>query len=199
MVAVPAGYEQGAEGHERVRGGSSRSESVRNALAAAPEAEIAVVHDAARPLLTEQLVERCVAAIHAPGVAGAVAAAPVTDTIKEVDDSGRVLRTLDRGTLWAIQTPQVFWADPLRVALDTDAATLAATTDDAGLVEAAGGTIAIVEGPRENLKITTPLDLRVAQLLLKARGRTSPGSDSQADGGCSPSGRSTARPARADA
>ncbi len=199
VVAVPEGYEQDADGHERVVGGGSRSESVRNALAAAPEAEIAVVHDAARPLLTEELVERCVAAIHAPGVAGAVAAAPVTDTIKQADDAGRVLRTLDRGTLWAIQTPQVFWVDPLRAALDTDAATLAAATDDAGLVEAAGGTVAIVEGPRENLKVTTPLDLRVAQLLLKARGRTSPGSDSQVDGGCSPSGPSTPRPARADA
>ena len=193
VVAVPEGYEQGAEGHERVVGGASRSESVRNALAAAPEAEIAVVHDAARPLLTEELVERCVAAIHAPGVAGAVAAAPVTDTIKEADGEGRVLRTLDRGTLWSIQTPQVFWADPLRAALDADSATLAAATDDAGLVEAAGGTVAIVEAPRENLKVTTPLDLRVAQLLLKARGRTSPGSGSQADGGCSSSGPRTAR------
>lgn len=197
MVAVPEGYEQDADGHERVVGGGSRSESVRNALAAAPDAEIAVVHDAARPLLTEELVESCIAAIHAPGVAGAVAAAPVTDTIKEADEAGRVLRTLDRGALWAIQTPQAFWADPLRAALDVDAATLAAATDDAGLVEVAGGTVAIVEAPRENLKVTTPLDLRVAQLLLKARGRTSPGSGSQADGGWSPSGPHTA--ARADA
>lgn len=175
VVAAPAGYEhptghgQGAEGHERVAGGASRSESVRNALAAAPEAEIAVVHDAARPLLTAELVERCIAAIHAPGVTGAVAAAPVTDTIKEADGSGRVLRTLDRGALWSIQTPQVFWAGPLRAALDTDAATLAAATDDAGLVEADGGTVAIVEAPRENLKVTTLLDLRLAELLLGRR------------------------------
>ena len=169
MVAVPAGHEQEAEGSERVRGGASRSESVRNALAAAPEAEIAVVHDAARPLVTAELVERCVAAIHAPGVTGAVAAVPVTDTVKEADGSGRVLRTLDRGALWSIQTPQVFWAEPLRAALDTDAATLAAATDDAGLVEAAGGTVAIVEAPRENLKVTTALDLRVAELSLGVR------------------------------
>ena len=169
VVAVPAGYEQAAEGAERVVGGASRSESVRNALAAAPEAEIAVVHDAARPLVTAELVERCVAAIHAPGVTGAVAAAPVTDTIKEADGSGRVLRTLDRGALWSIQTPQVFWAEPLRAALDADAATLAAASDDAGLVEVAGGTVAIVEAPRENLKVTTPLDLRVAEMLLAER------------------------------
>jgi len=170
VVAVPEGYEQqGEDGHERVRGGASRSQSVRNALDAAPEAEIAVVHDAARPLLTADLVERCIAAIHAPGVTGAVAAAPVTDTIKEADGSGRVLRTLDRGSLWSIQTPQVFWAAPLRAALATDAATLAAATDDAGLVEAAGGTVAIVEAPRENLKVTTALDLRLAELLLSRR------------------------------
>jgi 2-C-methyl-D-erythritol 4-phosphate cytidylyltransferase len=169
VVAVPAGHEQESENHERVVGGASRSASVRNALAAAPEAEIAVVHDAARPLVTAELVERCVAAIHAPGVAGAVAAAPVTDTIKEADGSGRVLRTLDRATLWSIQTPQVFWAEPLRAALADDEEALTAATDDAGLVEAAGGTVAIVEAPRENLKVTTALDLRLAELLLSRR------------------------------
>jgi 2-C-methyl-D-erythritol 4-phosphate cytidylyltransferase len=170
VVAVPEGHEHaGGPGHERVAGGPSRSESVRNALAAAPEAEIAVVHDAARPLVTRELVERCVAAIHAPGVTGAIAATPVTDTVKEADSSGRVLRTLDRGALWAVQTPQVFWADALRSALDADADVLAAATDDAGLVEGAGGTVAIVEAPRENLKVTTALDLRLAELLLEAR------------------------------
>jgi 2-C-methyl-D-erythritol 4-phosphate cytidylyltransferase len=170
VVAVPTGYAgTEAEGQERVAGGPSRSESVRNALEAAPEAKIAVVHDAARPLVTAELVERCVAAIHAPGVDGAVAAAPVTDTIKEADPSGRILRTLDRGTLWAVQTPQVFWADALRRALDTDERTLAEATDDAGLVEAAGGTVAIVEAPRENIKVTTPLDLGLAETLLGRR------------------------------
>ncbi len=170
VVAVPDGYADAeAEGHERVVGGRSRSESVRNALSAAPEADIAVVHDAARPLVTAELVERCVAAIHAPGVDGAVAAAPVTDTIKEADASGRVLRTLDRGTLWAVQTPQVFWADVLRGALDADAKMLAEATDDAGLVEAGGGTVAIVEAPRENIKVTTPLDLGLAGTLLGRR------------------------------
>lgn len=169
IAVVPAGYEEELEGHETVVGGASRSESVRKGLAAAPDAEIAVVHDAARPLVTAELVERCVAAIHAPGVDGAVAAAPVADTIKEADGSGRVLQTLDRGALWAIQTPQVFWAEALRRALDVDAATLAAATDDAGLVEAAGGTVAIVESPHENPKVTTPLDLRVAETLLERR------------------------------
>jgi 2-C-methyl-D-erythritol 4-phosphate cytidylyltransferase len=170
VAAVPAGYEQEAgSGPERVVGGASRSASVRNALAAVPEAEVAVVHDAARPLLTAELVERCVAAIHAPGVTGAVAAAPVVDTIKEADGVGRVLRTLDRGSLWSIQTPQVFWAAPLRAALDAGEDALAAATDDAGLVEAAGGTVAIVEAPRDNLKVTTRLDLALAELLLSRR------------------------------
>lgn len=170
VVAVPAGYEErGDGGHERVAGGASRSESVRNALATVPDAEIAVVHDAARPLLTRELVDRCVAAIHAPGVDGAVAAAPVTDTVKEADEAGRVLRTLDRGRLWAVQTPQVFWASALRAVFEADAAVLAAATDDAGLVEQAGGTIAIVEAPAANLKVTTPLDLRLAEALIAER------------------------------
>ena len=170
IAAVPAGLEDDeAEGHERVAGGASRSESVRNALDAAPDAEIAVVHDAARPLVTVGLVERCIAAIHAPGVDGAVAAAPVADTIKEADASGRVLQTLDRGALWAIQTPQVFWAPKLREALAVDASALAGATDDAGLVERAGGTVAIVEAPAENLKVTTAMDLRLAELLLERR------------------------------
>jgi 2-C-methyl-D-erythritol 4-phosphate cytidylyltransferase len=170
VVAVPQGHEvERGVGYETVTGGRSRSQSVRNALATAPDAEIAVVHDAARPLVTRELVERCVGAIYAPGVDGAIAAAPVTDTVKEADGAGRVLRTLDRSSLWAVQTPQVFWAAKLREALDADDTVLDAATDDAGLVEAAGGTVAIVEAPRENLKVTTPLDLAVAERLLERR------------------------------
>lgn len=170
MIAVPAEVElDDSHGHTRVVGGASRSESVRNAVAAAPDAEVLVVHDAARPLASVALLERCLAAIHAPGVDGAVAAAPVADTVKEADGFGRVLRTLDRSALWAVQTPQVFWAEALRRALDVDDEALAAATDDAGLVEAAGGTIAIVEAPPENAKVTTALDLRVAEALLGER------------------------------
>jgi 2-C-methyl-D-erythritol 4-phosphate cytidylyltransferase len=170
IAAVPAGFEE-AEGtaYEAVTGGASRSASVRNALAAAPDAEIAVIHDAARPLVSNELVERCIAAIHAPGVDGSIAAAAVTDTVKEADASGRVLQTLDRSRLWAVQTPQVFWADKLRAALDAGEDVLAAATDDAGLVEEAGGTIAIVETPHDNLKVTTLLDLRIVEQLLERR------------------------------
>src|SRR3954447_3069312 len=165
VVAVPAGYE---EGSDRVVGGASRSASVRAALAAAPEATISVVHDAARPLLSRELVERCIAALD-EGFDGAVAAAPVSDTIKEADSGGRVVRTLERSKLWAIQTPQVFRADVLRRALDVPDHVLAAATDDASLVEAAGGSVRVVEAPADNLKVTRPLDLELAEALLRAR------------------------------
>ena len=162
VAAVPAGHEQG---EDRVPGGPSRSASVRNALAAAPEADVFVVHDAARPLVTHELVERCVGALG--GVDGAIAAARVSDTVKEAGADGRVTRTLDRSRLWAIQTPQAFVADALRRALDVDERTLALASDDASLVEAAGGSVRVVEAPRENLKVTRPTDLRLAEALLR--------------------------------
>jgi len=141
---------------------------VRLALAELPGAEIAVIHDAARPLLTRELVEACIAEVRA-GWDGAIAAALVTDTVKEADAAGRVVRTLDRSGLWAIQTPQAFRADALRAALEVDAAALADATDDAVLVEAAGGSVRVVEAPRENLKVTVPFDLRLAEQLLSGR------------------------------
>ena len=147
-----------------VEGGPSRSASVRNALAAAPEARTVVVHDASRPLVTRELVEACLGAL--PGVDGAIAAAPVTDTVKEAYPDGTVARTLDRSRLWAVQTPQVFRADSLRRALDVDDAALAAATDDASLVEAAGGTVRVVEAPPANLKVTTEADLARAEAAL---------------------------------
>jgi len=162
IVAAPEGYD---DGENFVRGGDSRSASVRNALVAAPEAEIAVVHDAARPLVTRDLVERCLAALE-PGVDGAIAAAPMSDTVKEAAADGRVLRTLDRSGLWAIQTPQVFRADVLRRAVERDAAALAAATDDASLVEELGATVRVVEAPPENIKVTRESDLRIVEALL---------------------------------
>jgi 2-C-methyl-D-erythritol 4-phosphate cytidylyltransferase len=165
VVAVPEGYEDGAE---RVRGGASRSASVRAALEAAPEATVVVVQDAARPLLTRELVDRCIAALE-PEWDGAVAAARVSDTVKEVSGELVVARTLDRSRLWAAQTPQVFRADALRRALDVGAATLAAATDDASLVEAAGGSVRLVEAPADNIKVTTPADLALAETLLRER------------------------------
>jgi 2-C-methyl-D-erythritol 4-phosphate cytidylyltransferase len=162
VTAVPEGF---VEAPDRVPGGDSRSASVRNALDVAPEATVVVVHDAARPLVTRDLVERCLAALE-PGVDGAIAAVPMTDTVKEAAPDGRVLRTLDRSSLWAIQTPQVFRADVLRRALERDAAALAAAPDDARLVEELGGTVRVVEAPPENIKVTRESDLRIAEALL---------------------------------
>ena len=163
VVAAPPGYDE-EEG--RVRGGESRSASVKNAVdAVADDAEVFVVHDAARPLVTRELVQRCIDALE-PGVDGAIAAVPMTDTVKEVAADGRVLRTLDRSTLWAVQTPQVFRADILRRALERDAAALAAASDDASLVDDAGGVITVVESFPENLKVTRESDLRIAEALL---------------------------------
>jgi 2-C-methyl-D-erythritol 4-phosphate cytidylyltransferase len=162
VVAVPPGFE---EEPDRVTGGESRSGSVRNALVAAPEATVAVVHDAARPLVTRDLVERCLAALE-PGVDGAIAAARMTDTVKEAAPDGRVLRTLERAALWAVQTPQVFRADVLRRALARDESALASATDDAALVEDVGGTVRVVDAPPENIKVTRPSDLRIAEALL---------------------------------
>jgi 2-C-methyl-D-erythritol 4-phosphate cytidylyltransferase len=162
VAAVPPGHE--AE-PDFVVGGESRSASVRRAVAAAPEADVFVVHDAARPLVTRELVERCIDALE-PGIDGAIAAVPMTDTVKEVASDGRVLRTLDRSQLWAIQTPQVFKADILRRALERDAAALAAATDDAWLVDDAGGVITVVEAFPENIKVTRESDLRIVEALL---------------------------------
>ncbi len=168
VVAVPPALAGGES--DRVAGAASRSGSVGAALRAAPEAEVAVVHDAARPLLTAGLVERCLAAL-GDGWDGAVAAAPLSDTVKETEPGQtRVVRTLRRRGLWAVQTPQVFRAEVLRSALEVDEATLAAASDDASLVEAAGGAVRVVEAPAENLKVTSRLDLLVAEALLRERG-----------------------------
>jgi len=147
---------------QRVRGGSHRSESVGNALAVAPDADIVVVHDAARPFASAELFRACIAAIE-DGADGAIAAAPVTDTIKEADADGRVTRTLDRSKLWSVQTPQAFRAEILRRALEGD---VTSATDDASLVEALGGVVRIVEAPPSNFKITWPEDLARAEALL---------------------------------
>jgi 2-C-methyl-D-erythritol 4-phosphate cytidylyltransferase len=166
VVALPPGMDA-PDGTIGVAGGTQRSHSVQAALAAARADDQVVVHDAARPLLSAGLVIECLAALREADAA--IAAAPVTDTIKECDGR-RVVRTLDRSRLWAVQTPQAFRRDALERALDQDDDVLGAATDDATLVEAQGGTVRLVPAPRENLKVTTPLDLQVAELLLRERG-----------------------------
>lgn len=164
VVAVPPGTAWA--GAEVVEGGPVRSDSVRRALATAPEATTVVVHDAARPLVTRELIERCIEGLD--GADGAIAASPVTDTIKEVDPNGSVLRTPDRSSLWAIQTPQVFVAAVLRSALDQPLEVLGAATDDASLVEAAGGRVRVIESSPDNFKVTTRRDLAIAAQALSS-------------------------------
>jgi 2-C-methyl-D-erythritol 4-phosphate cytidylyltransferase len=149
-----------------VPGGEQRSHSVRAALAAAGDDDVVLVHDAARPLLTAGLVRACLEGLG--DTDAAIAAAPVTDTIKECAD-GSVQRTLDRSRLWAVQTPQVFRRSVLERALAQDDEVVGAATDDAALVEALGGTVRVVPAPAENIKVTTAFDLRVAEMLLSAR------------------------------
>jgi 2-C-methyl-D-erythritol 4-phosphate cytidylyltransferase len=171
VVALPAGVEAPA-GTQGVRGGSVRSESVRLALAAtgdARDSDLVLVHDAARPLLTVELIEATLLAAEGEGVDAAIAATPVTDTVKKADGDGVVRQTLDRAGLWAVQTPQVFRRGALERALDVPDDVLALATDDAWLVERAGGRVVVVAAPKDNLKVTTTLDLDLAELLLARR------------------------------
>jgi 2-C-methyl-D-erythritol 4-phosphate cytidylyltransferase len=167
VVALPEG-EPAPAGCTGVRGGATRSESVRRALAAlGPDATAVVVHDAARPLVTPRHFAEALAELAQAD--GAIAAAPVIDTIKQAGPDRRVTGTVDRASLWAVQTPQAFRRAALERALDVPADVLAAATDDAWLVERAGGTIVLVPSTAENFKVTTPHDLTVAELLLSSR------------------------------
>ena len=170
VVAVPPGREGSVaeRGVVAVAGGAHRSESVANALELCG-GEIVVVHDAARPLATPALIDAVVERLASDqDAAGVIAAAPVTDTIKQTGDAGEVERTLDRAGLWAVQTPQAFRADALREAL-SDPDSIPDATDDAMLVERRGGRVLIHSAPAENLKVTSPLDLSLAGLLLRER------------------------------
>jgi 2-C-methyl-D-erythritol 4-phosphate cytidylyltransferase len=153
-------------------GGETRSASVSNALEAV-ETDLVAIHDAARPLLTPELVRGVVATLTGdPGAAGAIAAAPVTDTVKRVPSTPPLVvgETLDRAELWAAQTPQAFRVEALRAALAQGSERVAAATDEAMLVEAAGGRVLIHPVEAENMKVTTALDLRLAEQLLGERG-----------------------------
>ena len=182
VVAVPVGYEHGLDGRERIKvvdGGPTRSASVANALAEVTT-EYVAIHDAARPLLTAALLEDLIEELAADPEADAIiAAAPVTDTVKKVrrifrapgDRKTRrvVGETVDRAEMWAAQTPQVFRTVALRAALEVDESVRDAATDEAMLIERAGGTILIHDAGAPNLKVTTAIDLRVAELLLAER------------------------------
>jgi 2-C-methyl-D-erythritol 4-phosphate cytidylyltransferase len=171
VLAMPAdALSDAPDGVVAVAGGERRSHSVRAALTASGLDDPVIVHDAARPLATPQLFEQALVELARSGADAVVAAAPVTDTIKEAGPDGRtVARTLDRARLWSVQTPQVFRRAALERVLAGPDEDLAQATDDAWLIERAGGTVRIVGSDPGNFKITTPDDLRIAELLLRER------------------------------
>ena len=148
-----------------VCGGSSRPESVEKGLdALSKKVKLAAIQDGARPLVSWQVIDRTVRAAHSYGAAAP--AIPVKDTIKQTQ-CGFVTDTPDRSALRAVQTPQVFDRDLLRAALEQAAKKKRPITDDCSAVELMGATVRLVEGEERNIKITTPLDLKIAEMLLE--------------------------------
>jgi len=174
VMAAPPGWEEPAillaeelgcsKVSACVTGGASRGESVARALAEVPEeAAVVLVHDAARPLLSDEVIERVLTALN-EGWDGALPALPLADTIKRVDGEGRVVETLDRDDLRAVQTPQAFVASVLRAAYADGER--AGASDCSSLVEARGGRVKVVKGDPKLSKVTDAADLgRIAALL----------------------------------
>ena len=172
VVAAPSGEEArvralleehgaAAKLHAVVAGGAERADSVRNALAAAPpHLELVAIHDAARPFASPALFGRVLAAAREHGAA--LAAIPATDTVKQAEGTA-VARTLDRRTLWLAQTPQAFRIDLLHAAYEKAGASISTFTDEASLVEAAGQRVELVQGEKENFKVTDADDLERAR------------------------------------
>ena len=183
VVAAPPGREDevrelvGGESQDPapkvVTGGGTRSESVANALAALADAGepadgLVAIHDAARPLVTAELIDRTVAALgQDAGAAGVIAAERVADTLKKEAAAGVIAGTVSRDGLWAAQTPQVFRIAALRDVVGEDAG--APATDEAMLIEREGWTVLLHESGQPNLKVTTPADLELAELILRGR------------------------------
>lgn len=175
VVALPADFLRSAAptlpGVICVAGGAYRSQSVLAALAAAGTHGPVIVHDAARPFAPAKLFVRALEALERDGADAVVAAAPLSDTVKQIDADGKtIVRTLDRSRLWAAQTPQVFRHAVLkRVLTEASQELLQSATDDAWLVERMGGTVHVVPSEEFNLKVTTANDLHLAELLLAER------------------------------
>lgn len=150
-----------------VVGGKERQDSVFNALRQIEEREsFVIIHDGARPLVDDAMIEKSLSVLDQ--FDGSVTAIPIKDTIKEAKD-GKVIRTLNRNILYAVQTPQAFRYETLRSAYESILDKGVLFTDDAAVVESAGGSIAIVEGSEMNIKITTPDDAVIAEMLLGKR------------------------------
>lgn len=173
VIALPDGVDLDvSEGVVTVAGGATRSQSVREALKASGEGDPVIVHDAARPLAPPELFERALEELERTAADAAIAATPVSDTIKQIADDGHTVeRTLDRRSLWAVQTPQVFRRAALeRVLGEASDELLAVATDDAWLIERAGGTVHVVRSDPHNMKVTSPIDLELAERMLSERG-----------------------------
>ena len=145
-------------------GGERRQDSVQKGLERLPNAEWVIIHDVARPCVDRSMVYRGLEAAQATGAA--VAAVPVTDTVKVVEEDGRVVETLDRSRLWAVQTPQVFRRDLLEAAF---AEVRDDVTDEATMIERLGHPVHVFPGDYGNLKVTTPQDLAIAEAILASR------------------------------
>ena len=170
VIAVPPGDQAGFGDPEAelVDGGATRSRSVEAGLALV-ESALVMVHDAARPLVTPELIDAAIDALEDdPASDAVIAAAPVTDTIKSVGPAHEVIETLDRSRLRSVQTPQVFRTAALRRAIASGDVENA--TDDAFLIESAGGRVTVLDAPATNIKVTVPSDVELATLLLGAAG-----------------------------
>jgi 2-C-methyl-D-erythritol 4-phosphate cytidylyltransferase len=175
VVAAPPGLERevaevAGPDATVVPGGDSRAESVREGLRAAPPgAALVLVHDAARPLATPQLIDAVLDGVE--DADGAIAAAPAADTLKRAGEGGLIEGTVPRQGLWGAQTPQAFHLHALAAAVEAaeEAGRLASATDCASLVEARGGRVRLVESRAPNIKVTTPADAALAEALLRAR------------------------------
>ena len=169
VVVVPEGsWTDQLSGYDvrMVLGGDERQKSVRNGLELV-DTDYVVVHDAARPFATPDLLHEVLGALTTDRAHGVAPAVRVADTLKEVRD-GRVIRTVERSSLWAVQTPQAFLTDALKSVHDKARVDGFVGTDDAQLVERYGGVMRIVEGARDNIKLTYPEDWRVAEAMVAA-------------------------------
>lgn len=179
VIAVPDGFESLARAEAAstgvglpvkvTAGGVERQDSVRIALAiTSAESEVVIVHDAARPLATEEIFDACVSA--AAQVGGAIAAVPVADTLKRIEHDGKgIAATVARSGLWQAQTPQAFRRRLLAEAHKLAVSEGIVATDDADLVERTGVRVEVVEGSTANIKITTPSDLAIVEAMIAAR------------------------------
>lgn len=154
-----------------VAGGAHRHLSVAEGLAGVPEdAAMIVVHDAARPLVTGEMIDRCLESARNNGAAAC--ARPVTDTLKRINDEGFIIESVDRNKLWAVETPQAFRADLLRQAYAEVIATGGYVSDETSAVQAAGAPVALVDARGWNGKITFPTDLDLARTIIRGRAKS---------------------------